>query len=266
MTRLLMEEMTSGEIAEAVAAGHTTAILPMGSVEAHGHHLPINTDTLVARRIAEMVAARLGDALVAHALPFGYAPRTIFHGTISVPVSVVLELLASYCAALERDGFRTIVLLPMHGESFQTVGLFAPEVATRFPNLTIVPSVNVEALLTLRNTILRDYGVTADEAGWHAGAAETAEVLAISPDLVRHDRVRRGYLGPSGFGRIAPETLRGGWGVFDREGVMGDPTRATSQMGVALLDAIAEDLAQAVRRIPRAEPVIGDQLAKGVAR
>ncbi|MEX2645958.1 MAG: creatininase family protein [Gaiellaceae bacterium] len=245
--QLLMEELTSREIAEAVAGGKRIAIVPLGSIEAHGPQLPINTDSLLSRHVAHMVAERLGNALVAHTMPLGYLPRMTFPGSISVPVEVVLEVLRSYCTALQRDGFRTVVLLPMHAEHFQTLALYAPDLGQAFPELTIVANVDVGGFIAMRNDIGERHGIGPDEAGWHAGAAETSEMLAFDPARVRTEAFRRGYIGPSGFGRILPETLRDGWRVLDPEGVMGDPEQSTAEFGQEILDRLADFIAEHVR-------------------
>lgn len=242
-----MEDLTSREIAAAVAAGKRIAIVPLGSIEAHGPQLPINTDSLLARHVSLMIAERLGDALVAHPMPLGYLPRMTFAGSISVPVFVVLEILRAYCKALRRDGFHTLVLLPMHAEHFQTLALFAAELGQEFHELTIVANVDVAGFIALRNEIGERHGIGPDEAGWHAGAAETSEMLAFDPERVRTDAFRVGYLGPSGFGRILPETLREGWRVFDSEGVMGDPRQSTAEFGQEILDELADFVAEHVR-------------------
>lgn len=244
---VLMEQMTSKEIRDRVAEGFRIAIIPMGSIEAHGEHLPINTDSVVSRRLAEMVATRLGRTLVAHTFPLGHAPRTQFAGTMSVPVEVVLEVLRAYFTALVRDGFEIVVLIPMHAENFQTLALFSPMLALEFPALSIIPSIDVASMIEIRNAIGTRYSISGDEAGWHAGAAETSEMLAIDPRLVRMEDVHRGYLGPSGFGRSMPETLREGWAALDSRGVMGDPTRSNAEFGREVLEALADGLADLVR-------------------
>ncbi len=244
---LLMERMTSREIHEHVVSGFRTAIIPMGSVEAHGEHLPINTDSVVSRYLAELVADRLGKTLVAHTLSLGHAPRTQFAGTISIPVETVLDVLRAYLSALQRDGFTNVVLIPMHAENFQMLALFSPMLAMEFPNLKVIPSLDVASMLESRNAIAAEHKISADEAGWHAGAAETSEMLAIDPDLVRMSYAVRGYLGPSGFGRSLPETLRAGWAVLDPNGVMGDPTKSNEEFGREVLDRLADELATLVR-------------------
>jgi creatinine amidohydrolase len=245
----LMERMTSKEISLKVAAGYRTAIVPLGSIEAHGDHLPIGTDSMVSCHIAQMVARRLGQTLVAPTVHLGYAPRTLFPGTISIPVPTLLSVLKSYCEALRRDGFEVVVFLPMHAESFQTLTLFAPDLATNFPELTIIPSTDVSSLIERRNRIAVEYGISPEEAGWHAGAAETSEMLVIDAALVHMDELRRGYLGPSGFGRVLPETLVKGWAVLDARGVMGDAQKSSAEFGERILEVIAEEQAALIRSI-----------------
>src|SRR5487761_91384 len=211
---VLMEQMTSKEIRDSVESGFRTAIIPMGSIEAHGDHLPINTDSVVSRHLAEMVAKRLGNALVAHTLPLGHAPRTRFPGTISIPVDTVLDVLRAFLGALQRDGFETVVLIPMHAENFQTLALFSPMLAMEFSTLKLIPSLDVASMTESRNVIAAKFKITGDQAGWHAGAAET---------------------------------LRDGWAALDPHGVMGDPARSDREFGRDVLTRLADDLADLVR-------------------
>lgn len=247
ISTVLMEQMTSKEIRDRVADGCRTAIIPMGSIEAHGEHLPINTDSVVSRHLAELVARKVGNTLVAHTFPLGHAPRTQFAGTVSIPVDVILEVLRAFFTALERDGFQNVVLIPMHAENFQTLALFSPMLAMEFPRLRVIPSIDVASMIESRNLIGTKHAISGDEAGWHAGAAETSEMLAIDPRLVRMADAHRGYLGPSGFGRSLPETLRVGWVALDSRGVMGDPTKSNAEFGQEVLEALADGLADLVR-------------------
>ena len=95
--KLLWAEMTRLEIAEA-AQNDTLVILPVGAIEQHGPHLPVNTDTCDAYEIAKLVATRERDVVVAPPVWWGYSPyHAGFAGTISLRPDVYLDLLQDVC-------------------------------------------------------------------------------------------------------------------------------------------------------------------------
>jgi len=220
--------------AKARAAAGAIALVPVGSVEAHGPHLPLGTDTILsrelARRAAEALAARGDDAVIAPAIPYAiteYAGG--FAGTLSIARDTAVALVADVCVALDRKGFRRVCLVnshlePAHVESLAAACARAAEAIGRpvaFPDQT-----------TKRwaRTLTDEY----KRGACHAGSYETSLVLAARPELVR-DEARRA-LPPLPINLA--HAMRDGKRTFEEAGApdayFGDPAAATPEEGDAI--------------------------------
>lgn len=110
-----LEEMSSSELRRTIERGSRTVVIPFGSVEHHGGHLPLGSDALLADFVGETVAGRL-DAVLAPTIRVGYAERHMSRlGTLSVPAEVVRETASHVAGSLLRHGFRVIALVSTHG-------------------------------------------------------------------------------------------------------------------------------------------------------
>ncbi|MGH2614736.1 MAG: creatininase family protein, partial [Thermomicrobiales bacterium] len=134
-----MTRMTSPEVAAALAQGYATVIVVLGAQEQHGSHLPLATDSLWGEHLAGLLAARLGDALIAPVVPVGFSPEHMrFAGTISLRPETLIAVLEDYVASLEQHGFRRIVVLPSHGGNFAPLADALPRLRQRHPAMRIV--------------------------------------------------------------------------------------------------------------------------------
>ena len=228
--------MTSAELATITEAGTTTVVIPLGAIEAHGPHLPIGTDCFVAEGLANTVADRISGAVVAPTIPAAYAPKTNYPGTISVHPRVVWEIVERYCSAAVDVGIRFVVLLPAHAESFQTTWLLAPELGGRFPALRFVPFLSMDEFMRVRHEVIVRYGLSVAEGGWHAGASETSVMMAMHPDMVRLDRLKKGFVVP--VDPLVADSITHGFRQLQADGSFGDPTRASADIGRAIMEAL----------------------------
>ncbi len=113
-SRVWMQNLTWEEVRDSVAASRATVIVPVGSTEQHGPHLPVGTDTMVAMALAESAAERSG-ALVAPPLWFGWSPHhMILPGTITVRPEILAEVACDVVRSLAEHGFRRFVFLNGH--------------------------------------------------------------------------------------------------------------------------------------------------------
>ena len=113
-TSVHLQDHTWEEVKEKIENGVKTIIIPVGSTEQHGPHLPLGTDTMVAIALAESAAAETG-ILVAPPMWFGWSPHhMVLPGTVTVRAEILIELACDVMESLIRHGFQKIILLNGH--------------------------------------------------------------------------------------------------------------------------------------------------------
>ncbi|MFW5939501.1 MAG: creatininase family protein [Halolamina sp.] len=242
-----LSELTWPDVETAIEDGTRTVVVGVGSVEQHGPHLPLIMDTLAGDELTTRIAARLGDALAAPTIRPGCSGHHMdFPGTITIPASVLMDTIRGYCRSLDAHGFEQIVLVPTHGGNFAPVNTVAPEIAREI-DASVLPLANLDSLMELMNEGLSAAGVDYEEPVIHAGAAETAIVLAVAEGLVRADALDAGHEGDVSVSKLFGEGFRAITGT----GVLGDPRHATAAAGEAILESITDayvDRIEAERR------------------
>jgi len=239
-----LEEMTSTELRERIAAGTTTVLVPIGGTEQNGPHMVLGKHNVRARVLAQRIAERLGNAVVAPVLayvPEGSidppAAHMRFAGTISIPEPAFEAVLDATARSLRRHGFTDIVLLGDHGGYQKSL----QRVAERLNHAWAGQPGRVHALAEYYRVVQTDYvdalkarGFGAEAIGNHAGLADTALALAVDPALVR------------------PDALAAAAKAGAREGVSGDPRAASAELGRIGVDRIVEVSVAAIRARARA--------------
>ena len=229
-----LEECTWPEVETALENGRRTAIVAVGSIEQHGPHLPLNMDALDGDELSRRIAEELGDALAAPTIRPGCSGHHMeFPGTIAVPPETLMDLIRAYCRSLDDHGFEHVVLVPTHGGNFAPVSTVAPEIAREI-DANVIALADLDDHMALLNEGLRDAGIDYQEDVIHAGAAETAMILAIDEGLVRTDRLEAGPEGSISTARLLSE----GFESITENGVLGDPGEATPEAGDAIFDAV----------------------------
>jgi creatinine amidohydrolase len=172
-------ELTQPEIA-AQLEKHPLVILPAGSVEQHGPHLPTGTDTLAANVIAGRVA-ELMDGLVLPACPLGVTPMHMpFEGTITLTPDTFMKVVIETCASTAKHGARYLMLMNWHEGNIPSLAI-AAEALHREHGMTVLI---VQACYVAEEL----YGHSCNGLT-HGGEIEALAVLAHSPDLVHLDRI-----------------------------------------------------------------------------
>lgn len=240
---VLLEELVWPEVESALESGTRTAIVAVGSIEQHGPHLPLNMDTLNGDELSRRIALKLGDALAAPTIRPGCSGHHMeFPGRITVPPETLMDTIRSYCRSLDEHGFEYIVLVPTHGGNFGPVTTVAPEVAREI-KATVITLADLDEHMQLLNDGLSEAGIEYSQDVIHAGAAETAMILAIEERLVRTDRIERG---PEG--KISPARLLSeGFKSITENGVLGDPNEATKEAGEAIIEKVVETYANHIQ-------------------
>ena len=167
-TSVFLEDLTSPEVRDAIRAGKTMVLVPIGGTEWNGDHITLGKHNARAKLLAGRIAERLGDALVAPVIayvPEGAIDPPTQHmrhpGTITVPADAFEKSLASTARSLRHHGFREVVLLGDHGGYLASLRRVAREVK----------------------------GVVVPEGYYremeHAGMDDTAATIAVDPKMVR---------------------------------------------------------------------------------
>lgn len=238
-----LEEMAWPEIESALEDGTRTAVVAVGSIEQHGRHLPLNMDTLDGDALSRRIAVELGDALAAPTIRPGCSGHHMaFPGTITVPPETLMDVIRSYCRSLDEHGFEHIVLVPTHGGNFGPVTTVAPDVAREL-DAAVIPLADLDEHMRLLNEGLDEAGIDYEQDVVHAGAAETAMVLAIDEDLVREAHLEPGPEGDISSARLLSE----GFDSITESGALGDPTKASAEAGEVIIQKVVEAYVEHVR-------------------
>lgn len=202
-----------------------TLVVPIGSTEQHGPHLPLTTDTVIASYVARKVAARLDRSALAPAVPFGASgEHSGFPGTLSIGTEVLTSLLVELVRDASRD-YARVVVVNGHGGN-------GPAIA------------DAQRICDYEGRDLRVAHCHFPAADAHAGRTETSVLLHIAPELVRPGRAEAGNIAP--IGELMPAMREGGVRAVSTNGVLGDPAGASAEEGQALLDALVDRIVQSI--------------------
>ena len=257
------QKMTWHEIDRA-AVDERVVLIPAGTLEDHGAHLPVDTDVVIAEGICRRTAERVPDELVL--LPpivHGFSPHHIdFPGTITIGWKTFIEYVADINRSLIHHGFRKILIVNGHGSNRPVLDLAA--------RLTVVEHADAHCAVVSwwELTRVREVFAGMRESEWvaHACELETSAYLALDPDAVDMALGERDVsfeksahfwsdlAGAPPVGYRNPVALTEFWSTVTRAGVKGDPTVASAAKGHELLDAAADELVDIIREF-KARPI-----------
>jgi mycofactocin system creatininase family protein len=216
-------------------------LLPVGAIEQHGPHLPLDTDAYDAERLAREVAAACSDPkpLVLPLISYGVSyHHEDFPGTLSVSNETMAQMVYDVGMGAARCGATKLVIINGHGGNGPALA-FAAQMINRDAHIfTCVESgetsdVDIDAMAETPNDV-------------HAGEVETSTTLALRPHLVRMDKARPAV--PSFSSRYLDFTNQRavGWNAYTQRispsGVLGDPTRATAEKGHRMWELMVRNL------------------------
>ena len=248
MKTLRMEEMNWVDIKKAIKDGFKTVIIGVGSTEQHGPHLPTQTDALIADVIVNLIAQNLKNALQAQTIRVGCSDHHLpFPGTISLRKSTLKTIIHDYIESLQRHGFENVVFIPTHGGNFKPIEEVVEETHEKYPNIKVIAFTDLMRFIDAQDKIALSLKITVEEAGAHAGEAETSEVLFLAENLVKKERFQPGYLGKLGEEEI--ETLfKKGMPSLTEIGVIGDPTKSSKEHGKIYIEKMVEFLTAEINK------------------
>lgn len=249
---MLLAQRTWQE-AKALADEDRLVILPVGSTEAHGPHMPLDTDTHQAATVARLLAERVG-AVVAPALPYGYAEMWMgFPGTVTLSIETFQTVLAEVCGSLVRGGFRRLMILNGHRPNGTAVDVAARRVVDEHGDRR---PVQVTALSYWEPSASELHALRRSPVGGmgHACELETSFQLAHRPHLVHMERLEGVHTPLVGWDLVAPVEPSRTYEAWPSAAsgdvaVFGDPRAASAASGEAFLEAIVAGLVSLVERL-----------------
>jgi len=215
-----------------------TVLIPFGSTEEHGSHLPLATDTLHAIEVGKCLA-QVRDIFIAPPIHYGVCRSTSEHpGTLSISTETLKALTIDIVAALYRQGLKNFILLSGHAGG------------THMAALTDAGEQLLQRYADIKVAVLTEYMIAAEvgkqlieTAGdSHAGEIETSRMLHSYPDLVKGTAPREFPSFPTG---VLVRNKRKYW----PGGVWGDPGKASATKGAELERLVVEKLADFVERM-----------------
>ncbi|WP_049972435.1 creatininase family protein [Haladaptatus cibarius] len=235
---MYLADKTWPELGDYVAE-ESVAVVPLGSTEQHGPHLPLATDHLIAEAVAREAADRAGY-LCTPTINIGVSPHhKQFHGTMWVDARVFRDYVESFTRNLTYHGIDRVVYVNAHGGNMQHLR----EVGRRLRQDEVAFAVEWmwdESIPDLVSDLF-------EHNGPHGGPKETAMIMHIACELVRTDqlaRARDGGLSNLGEGNFMIHGARNYYDAIDNteNGVLGDQTDATPEKGEQIFEAATEQL------------------------
>ncbi|MBS7622584.1 creatininase family protein [Candidatus Bathyarchaeota archaeon] len=252
-----MDELTSEDVKDA-SSQVEMVLVPIGSFEQHGRHLPLATDSIIVHEVTRIVAERINlefPVLIAPLIPLGksteHASRA---GTISLEGDVLGEVLRSVCRSLVRDGFKKIVFMNGHGGNVSLLTSMLREIREETGAFTASIYLYSEDLLGDSVSRFNEWDM------FHACALETSFMMVLRPELVHLEKASRNipqkFTQQSGYKHLLLSRKRGvefSWLIDDlsHSGVVGDPTKATPETGRAILESLVERICEVLREVKR---------------
>jgi creatinine amidohydrolase len=237
---LWFDELSMKEAEKAAKEGKVV-IIPCGSIEEHGTHLPLCTDSLQAEYVALGVARKAG-CLVAPPLRYGVCNSTRnFPGTLSISFDSLRSIMTDILEDFIRNGFKRLLILTGHAGRSHMIALklAAKAVILHHKNEDDRPRIMVcsdyDFAFDLR-------GKEFDDRDSHAGTIESSRVMAIRSDLIK-GKGTRNYPNLPRF-EIVPDPER-----YFPSGVMGDPTIASAEKGQRINDYVIEQIVKLVEEL-----------------
>jgi creatinine amidohydrolase len=253
----LYSDLTWPELRDAVKR-QPVVLLPVGSVEDHGPHLPLDTDNAMPTRICHDTARRIPDeALVMPTVPYGFNWHHIdFPGTIGIQWDNFVNYMTDITKSVAYHGFKKILIVDGHGSNLPLVDIVARR--------TIMETDALCASMIYTNLIvdiareIRESDVPGGMA--HACELETSLYWHVDPERVQPEKFQKEIgLPPSQFIWLdltdpSPVQMMEWWSTFSHTGVVGDPTAASKEKGARIYEALIDRMVALVQDM-KARPI-----------
>ncbi|CAB4679738.1 MAG: hypothetical protein F2653_05055 [Actinobacteria bacterium] len=251
-----LASMTWPEINKAAQQGRV-AIIPAGTLEDHGLHLPVDTDIVIANRICQNLADRIpDDVVIIPPITFGFSPHHLDGpGTITLRWDTFVESTHQIISSLFYHGFRKVLIINGHGSNEPVLDIASRQAILSNPDSQSA-MISWWSLQKVQETV-KNFR----ESVWtgHACELETSLYMAIDPSLVRADLFEEDinpYMSqhfwadlvsdaPEGF--VNPVRINEYWSTVSKTGTWGDPRTSSAEKGNAIIEAAVSELIEIVQ-------------------
>lgn len=232
---MLIENMTMTEF-QAGLARCKTVYIPFGSVEEHGSHLPLSTDTIEAYEVGKRAAERI-PLFVAPPIPYGSCRSTSRHpGTISITTSTLKSLLKDIVRSFHAQGMENFLILTGHAGGSHKMALqdAGEELLAEIEDINIAVVTEFDLAKDAGAHLIETKGDS------HAGEIETSRIMHSHPELVKGTA-------PKEYPTFPPGILVRDKQAFWPGGVWGDPSKASAEKGRQLESVVADQVVELVK-------------------
>ncbi len=253
MSKFRYEEFTWPEIREAVAQNRV-AVLPVGTIEQHGPHLPLVTDVLTATEISRRAVEQIPyEAVLLPSVHYAFNEHHLdFPGTIAVEGPTFINYVTDIGRSLAHHGFRKILLVNGHGSNVPFLDVAARNITNR--------TAAICAMVPWWSLIPKELFAELRESDYPGGMAhgcelETSVLLYLRGDLVQMDNAQSDF--PSQRSEFffwdlqapSPVFFQEFFSRYSRSGTLGDPTKASAEKGRRFVEAVVERLIRLIREL-----------------
>jgi len=248
--KFLIEEMTPQEITDALKEVDTV-VVPLGSVEQHGPHLPVGTDTLIPITVAKRVAER-AKTLVAPPVYYGNSLSMIdMKGVFTVTPDTLASLLLDLCKSFSRQGFKKIVFINGHGGNKQVLSFIGQKARMETGALIV--------RIDWWDIAAEEIPKICEKEVVHADEGETSMMLACRPELVDMTKAVKDDTSDKlvkaltdGKPKNMPQVYVP-FSKWSKTGLIGDATKASKIKGEKILNVVVDNIVDFLQKLDKLE-------------
>jgi creatinine amidohydrolase len=240
------------EVEESVRTGRITkVILPIGSLEQHGPHLPLSTDTTIADYVARQVSNRCNTAFLLPSIQLGCASEHMgFPGTVFLKPETMSDIILDISYSLMKSKLTKIFIINGHGGNRATIDATIIKIKQTFPQLDVYSFTIIDIVKQKFNEIRK----SGRRLVGHADEIETSIMLAIQPEIVDMSKAVReepSLPKPLSFESEDIAKISFAWNAREltKSGVIGDALLASAETGKILLDFATEIISKAINQL-----------------